>query len=100
MEQKSQSLGADIAELESMIHDTAEEQQAEIASRELAKKYHPSQVPYLDDSYTFGDRQNELELLENLLSFKLADVRSRLAVVREINRTRSYPSIAFQDPKE
>jgi hypothetical protein len=99
MEHKSRSLGTDAAELESVIRDTAEEQ-AEIASRELAKKYHPSQVPYLDDSYTFGDRQNELELLENLLSFKLADVRNKLTVVREINHARSYPSIAFQDPKE
>ena len=65
--------------------------------RPSAQTYSPSQVPFIDDDYTYADRQIELELLENLLALRLSQTRLKLNTIREINRTRSYPNIAFQD---
>jgi hypothetical protein len=60
-------------------------------------KYPPTAVPYLNDAYTYADRQNELELLDNLLSHRLSSVRAELSMIKDINRTRVYPNIVFQN---
>ena len=75
---------------------TPQERAAESTSAALGKQYHPSQVPYLNDSYTFADREEELRLLQSLLSFRMSVVTAELTQVVEINRTRAYPNIAFQ----
>jgi hypothetical protein len=59
--------------------------------------YPPHSVPYLNDNYTYGDRQNELELLQSLLTFRLSTVNEELAMVREINKKRQYPNIVFKE---
>ena len=84
----------DQAELESVL--TPEETKAEATSRELAKKYHPSQVPYVNDAYTWQDRQEELELLQKLLDHRRSGIAAELQAVRQINTDRTYPNIAFQ----
>ena len=93
-------LHAELDELESVIRDQAptqeQEARAEATSKELGKAYHPSQVPYINDAYTYQDRQDELELLLKLLDFRKSSVIAELQAVREINTTRSYPNIAFQ----
>jgi hypothetical protein len=89
----------DDAELADALADsplTPEEQHAEQTSIETAKKYSPSQVPYVNDQYTWAERQLELELMENLLALRLSGVRDELGYVRDINRSRTYPNIAFQ----
>lgn len=96
-------LHAELDELESVIRDQPQlqatdntEARAEATSKELGKAYHPSQVPYVNDAYTYQDRQDELELLLKLLDFRKSSLVAELQAVREINTTRSYPNIAFQ----
>lgn len=97
MENISRSLGTDVAELEDVLKSTAPEKEAENKSSQIGKQYHPSLVPFIDDDYTYQSRQLDLELMENMLVEKLANVRSKLARIREIARTRQYPNIAFQE---
>ena len=85
---------SELQELDALL--SPEEKKAEATSQELAKKYHPSQVPYVNDAYTWQDRQEELELLLKLLDFRRASAVAELQQVRQINADRSYPNIAFQ----
>jgi hypothetical protein len=93
----------DLSELQSAIGDPAtkqptDEQAAAATSAALGKKYHPTQVPYLNDSYTFADREEELRFMQSMLTFRLRAVNAELEQLAEINRSRSYPNIAFQAP--
>jgi hypothetical protein len=73
-----------------------QEREAEAASAELGRQYAPEQVPWVNDQYTWADRQLELELMSNLLSSKLAATREELKFVRKVNADRAYPNIAFK----
>lgn len=75
---------------------TPAEQQAAATSAEIAKQYAPSQVPWINDAYTYADRVEELELMRGLLSYRMRAVNAELEQVRECCRTRTYPNIAFQ----
>lgn len=83
-------------ELDAALGETPQEKQASATSQELAKRYAPNQVPWLNDQYTYADRVNELQLMRNLLAFRLQTVDAELAQVNECCRTRNYPNIAFQ----
>lgn len=76
---------------------TAAEQAAAAASAQAGTKYHPSQVPYVNDAYTYQDRLDELEELRRLTLFRLRAIDGELSAVREICQTRSYPNIAFRE---
>jgi len=76
---------------------TAAEQAAAAASAQAGTKYHPSQVPYVNDAYTYQDRLDELEELRRLTLFRLRTLDGELSAVREICQTRSYPNIAFRE---
>jgi hypothetical protein len=93
----SQSTHSDASALEEVVRATQPEEHLERKSAELAKKYPPELVPYLNDDYTYAERQQELELVEALLTQKLLKIRGQLQTIREINRTRTYPNIAFQE---
>lgn len=71
------------------------ERQAAATSAEIGRQYSPGEVPWINDQYTWADRQLELELLSNLLSTRLSDVRAELKFVRDVNANRAYPNIAF-----
>jgi uncharacterized FlaG/YvyC family protein len=66
----------DQAELDSALQ--AQEHAAEASSAEIGRQYSPEQVPWVNDQYTWADRQLELELMSNLLSSKLAATREEL----------------------
>lgn len=83
-------------ELDSALGETPAEQKAAATSQELAKQYAPNQVPWLNDQYTYADRVSELQLMRNLLAFRLQTVDAELSQVNECCRTRTYPNIAFQ----
>jgi hypothetical protein len=83
-------------ELGSALGETPQERQAAATSQELAKNYAPNQVPWLNDQYTYADRVQELQLMRNLLSFRMQAVQAELAQVEECCRARNYPNIAFQ----
>jgi len=83
-------------ELDAALGETPQERQAAATSQELAKRYAPNQVPWLNDQYTYADRVQELQLMRNLLSFRLQTVQAELSQVEECCRTRNYPNIAFQ----
>jgi hypothetical protein len=72
-----------------------QEAAAQAASDAASKRYAPIQVPFVNQGYTYFDRQNDLELMQTLLSHRLASVRAELEAVKQINATRSYPDIAF-----
>jgi hypothetical protein len=83
---------ADAAELSDVLRETAG------SAKPDKRQYRPDQVPFLDDTYSWADRQSELELLSNLLTLRLKAVHAELAHVRTVCQTRDYPSnIAFQD---
>ena len=83
-------------ELDAALGETPQERQAAATSQELAKRYAPNQVPWLNDQYTYADRVQELQLMRNLLSFRMQAVQAELAQVEECCRARNYPNIAFQ----
>jgi hydroxylamine reductase (hybrid-cluster protein) len=85
---------ADAAQ-EHVEDQAAAEQQAMETSAQIGKQYSPGEVPWINDQYTWADRQLELELLSNLLSTRLSDVRAELKFVRDVNASRAYPNIAF-----
>ena len=93
------SAEADQAAAAAQAPETPEEAQAAAASAAEGTKYHPSQVPYLNDAYTFQDRQEELVLMRTLLNMQLRCVNEELAQITHINNTRSFPTIAFQQDK-
>ena len=84
----------DQAELDGALQQ--QERAAEASSAELGRQYAPEQVPWVNDQYTWADRQLELELMSNLLSSKLAATREELKFVRKVNADRAYPNIAFK----
>jgi len=100
----SPELASDATELQSALEASGSapapglEEQATATSATLGKQYHPTQVPYVNDNYTFADREEELRLLQGLLTFRVRVVNEELTQIAEINRTRTYPNIAFQAP--
>jgi hypothetical protein len=88
----SKGLLADAAELSDIVRDTAD------SIKPDRHKYRPDQMPFFDETYSWADRQSELELLANVLSLRLKAVHGELAHVHDICRTRDYPSsIMLQD---
>ena len=62
------------------------------------RKPTPDQVPYMQQGFTFADREREIRTLISLLDERKAAAVNELRYVTQCNAAREYPGIAIVDP--
>lgn len=64
------------------------------------RKPTPEQVPYMQQGFTFADRERELRTFISMLDERKAMAVNELRYVNQCNASREYPGIAIVDPDQ